>query len=58
LAYDECCTPKINVLDEEEGGKQLIKLLFGDSLINNFINVEQAKYILEIDNSINNNLNK
>ena len=50
LAYDECCTPKINVLDEEEGSKQLIKLLFGDPLINNFINVEQAKYILEIDN--------
>ena len=33
-----------------EGGKQLIKLLFGDEFINKHLNVEQAKYILDVDN--------
>ena len=33
-----------------EGGKQLINLLFGDELINKFLNVKQAEYILDINN--------
>ena len=57
IAYESCCTPKINVLNEKEGGKQLIKLLFGDPLINNFLNEEQAKYILDIENWRNKTLN-
>ena len=36
--------------DRGEGGKQLIKLLFGDEFINKHLNVEQAKYILDVDN--------
>ena len=48
---DVCKTPKINGFDDEgEGGKQLIKLLFGDVLINKYLNIEQAKYILDIKN--------
>ena len=50
IAYDLCRTPKINELDEGEGGKQLIKLLFGDPLINNYLNEQQAKYMLNRDN--------
>ena len=46
-----CKTPKIKGFDEEgEGGKQLIKLLFGDALINKYLNIEQAKYILDLKN--------
>lgn len=46
-----CKTPKIKEFDEEgEGGKQLIKLLFGDALINKYLNIEQAKYILDLKN--------
>ena len=40
--------PKINGC--AEGGKQLIKLLFGDELIRQYLNVEQAEYILNIKN--------
>ena len=48
---DVCKTPKIKGFDDEgEGGKQLIKLLFGDVLINKYLNIEQAKYILDIQN--------
>ena len=48
---DVCKTPKIKGFDDEgEGGKQLIKLLFGDVLINKYLNIEQAKYILDIKN--------
>lgn len=36
--------------DEGEGGKQLIKFLFGDVLINKYLNIEQSKYILDIKN--------
>ena len=44
-------TPKINCFDDEgEGGKQLIKLLFGDELIKKGLNIEQAQYILDIKN--------
>ena len=45
---DLCKTPSIK--DYKEGGEQLIKLLFGHILIENTLNVEQAKYILEIKN--------
>jgi hypothetical protein len=47
-----CHTPEIKDCDDErgEGGKQLIKLLFGHILIKNCLNVEQAKYILDINN--------
>ena len=41
-------TPKINRC--AEGGKQLIKLLFGDEIIRQYLNVEQAEYILNINN--------
>ena len=34
----------------EEGGKELIELLFGHHLLNQNINMEQAKYILELNN--------
>ena len=48
---DVCKTSKIRVFDDEgEGGKQLIKLLFGDVLINKYMNIEQAKYILDMKN--------
>ena len=48
---DACKTPKMKVFDDEvEVGKQLIKLLFGDVLINKYLNIEQAKYILDIQN--------
>ena len=48
---DVCKTPKIKGFDDEgEGGKQLIKLLFGDALINKYLNIEQAKYILDMKN--------
>ena len=47
---DLCITPKIKGFDNEKGGKQLIKLLFGDLLINNSLNIEQSKYILDLKN--------
>ena len=48
---DVCRSPKIKGFDDEgEGGKQLIKLLFGDVLINKYLNIEQAKYILDMKN--------
>ena len=43
-----CDTPKINGYNE--GGKHLIKLLFGEDMINKNINLEQAKFILKINN--------
>ena len=43
-----CNTPVIK--DIGEGGRQLIKLLFGDELIKKNLNIEQAKYILDINN--------
>ena len=43
-----CDTPKIKEYDE--GGKHLIKLLFGHELINKNLNLAQAKYILDIKN--------
>ena len=46
--YDVCKTP--HVKDFKEGGEHLIKLLFGHILIENTLNVEQAKYILEAQN--------
>ena len=47
---DLCHSPKISGFDDEgEGGKQLIKLLFGDELIKKGLNIEQAQYILDID---------
>ena len=45
-----CKTPKIGEDDEGEGGKLLIKLLFGDELIKKSLNVKQAEYILDIQN--------
>ena len=45
-----CKTPKIGEKDEGEGGKLLITILFGDALINKSLNLEQAKYILDINN--------
>ena len=51
IKSDLCKTPKINDgNDEGEGGKQLIKLLFGDALINKCLNFKQAKYIIDIEN--------
>ena len=47
-AYDLCKTSIGK--DSKEGGEQLIKLLFGHILKENTLNVEQAKYILEIKN--------
>ena len=47
-AVDLCKT--LSIKDYKEGGEQLIKLLFGHILIENTLNVEQAKYILEIKN--------
>jgi hypothetical protein len=46
--YDLCKTPTVK--DYNEGGEQLIKLLFGHILIENSLNIEQAKYILEPKN--------
>ena len=43
-----CNTPVIKSISE--GGKQLIKLLFGDELINKNLNIEQANYILDMNN--------
>ena len=45
---DLCKTPTIK--EYKKGGEQLIKLLFGHILIENSINIEQAKYILEPKN--------
>ena len=45
-----CKTPKIGEKDEAEGGKFLIKLLFGDPLIKKTLNIKQAEYILDIKN--------
>ena len=48
---DVCKTQKIKGFDDErEEEKQLIKLFFGDVLINKYLNIEQAKYILDIQN--------
>ena len=41
---------KSATLRGEEGGKELIELLFGHLLLNQNINMEQAKYILELNN--------
>ena len=46
-----CDTPNINGYDE--GGRHLIKLLFGDEMIHKNINIEQAKYILDKNNWAN-----
>ena len=43
-----CKTPDIKGCNE--GGIQLIKLLFGDELIKQKLNIEQAKYIIKLDN--------
>jgi len=43
-----CDTPKINIYNE--GGNQLIQMIFGDELIHKNINLDQAKYILNIAN--------
>ena len=43
-----CDTPNINGYNK--GGKHLIKLLFGEEMIHKNINLEQAKYILDINN--------
>ena len=47
-AITSCKTP--DVKGYNEGGRHLIKLLFGDALIGNNLNIEQAKYILDINN--------
>ena len=46
-----CGTPKINNYDE--GGRHLIKLIFGEEMIHKSINLEQAKYILDKNNWAN-----
>ena len=43
-----CNTPKINGYDE--GGRHLIKILFGEEMINKNLNLEQANFILEPNN--------
>ena len=43
-----CKTPVIKNISE--GGRQLIKLLFGDELIKKKLNIEQANFILNINN--------
>ena len=48
IDYNLYRTPKLN--DINGGGEQLIDLLFDERLINSYINVEQAQYILNIDN--------
>ena len=45
---DLCETPKIS--GYSEGGKHLIKLLFGEEMINKNINLKQAEYILNTEN--------
>ena len=47
-SFKMCKTPEIK--ENKEGGEQLIKLLFGHILIENTLNIEQAKYILNINN--------
>ena len=47
-SFKVCKTPEIK--EHKEGGEQLIKLLFGHILIENSLNIEQAKYILDINN--------
>ena len=46
-----CDTP--NIYGYNEGGRHLIKLLFGDDMIHKNINIEQAKYILDKNNWTN-----
>ena len=48
IANTLCKTPDIKGYNE--GGKQLIKLLFGDDFIKKYLNIEQAKYITNINN--------
>ena len=43
-----CDTPKIN--NYNEGGNQLLEMIFGNELIHKNINLDQAKYILNIAN--------
>ena len=43
-----CNTPLIKNISE--GGRQLIKLLFGDKLIKKKLNIEQANFILDVTN--------
>ena len=43
-----CNTPVIKNISE--GGRQLIKLLFGEELIEKKLNIEQANFILNINN--------
>ena len=43
----------LNINDYNEGGNDLIKLLFGDDMIHKNINIEQAKYILDRNNWVN-----
>ena len=43
-----CDTPKIQEYDE--GGKHLIKIIFGDELINKNLNLDQAYFITDINN--------
>ena len=47
-SYNSCKTTELK--ETKEIGEQLIKLLFGHILIENSINIEQAKYILNIGN--------
>ena len=54
VEYNKCRTPDIKNVDE--GGEQLIDLLFGHFLINNKLDVNQAKYILDINNWKNKSL--
>ena len=48
INYDLCKTPTVK--EYNEGGEQLIKLLFGHILIENYLDIEQSKYILEPQN--------
>ena len=41
-------TPKINIYDE--GERDLIKILFGEEMIKNNLNLDQAKFILNLNN--------
>ena len=43
-----CDIPKIG--EGKEGGKQLIQMLFGYYLIHNYLNIDQAKYIINPEN--------
>ena len=47
-SFKICKTPEIK--EYKEGGEQLIKLLFGHILIDNSLNVKQAKFILNEEN--------